>query len=147
MVNYKGGNARDLKNFRRQKAQNRRLTDADGDESASEYEASGSQAYAAATPSLNMENTHHCYPSPRATLSPHGTSFLGGNTNSFNFFQPHMLLTQAESTSNTAPQQLGTASGLVPFVPSQAGDNGANEPAFEDQGLEGPSAVLGTLHG
>lgn len=123
MVNYKGGNARDLKNFRRQKLQKRRQTEADGDESTSEHEGIDTQAYGPGA-SLNMEALQPFYPSPRPMLSPRGTSFLGAGPNTFDYFQPHLLLTQAV-VPNAEPQHLGSVESLVPFVPFQGEEQSA----------------------
>lgn len=144
MVNYKGGNARDLKHFRRQKAQQKRQTDVEAEESTSEPEASGSQTYLA-SPSFNTE-TFQPYPNPQATLSPHGTSFLGVNTNTFGLFQPHMLLAQGV-VPNATLSQLGTPGGFVSCSPLQAGKQSVYDPTFEGLGWGSPNELLGTSTG
>ena len=140
MVNYKGGNARDLKNFRRQKLQKRRQNEGDVDESTSEHEGIEPQAYDPVA-SLNMEALQPFYPVPRPTLSPRGTSFLGVSSNTFDYFQPHMLLTQAH-VSNAQPQQLGSVEGLAPFVPFQGDEQNASGQTLGGHEVRASNEVL-----
>lgn len=146
MVNYKGGNARDLKNFRRQKLQKRRQAEADAEESPNEHEASGSQTFVTTTsPSMNIDGARPCFPSPLLTFSPSGTSFLGINANSFNYMPPHMLLTQATDVSGVKP--LGTNGDFSPFGSSEAVDGCGIDQSFGVQDLGGPSALFDSPQG
>jgi hypothetical protein len=140
MVNYKGGNARDLKNFRRQKLQKRRQTDVDVDESTSEHEGIDAQAYGPVS-SLNMESLQPFYPNPRPALSSRGTSFLGVGPNTFDYFQPHMLLTQTV-VPNAEPQHLGSVESLVPFVPFQGEEQNAIGQALRGHEIDTSNEVL-----